>query len=218
MCPVVIANEVSGLKRRGGRIEHSQRREANAVVSGPSFGAGAERGDQLDPGGRDCGDICSAVMTRPEPCSTPQTRPSGAKEEKEAKKKECGGLMETDRAAEKPQTVFPQPCAKPFGFRTVPIGPAINRQPKPDRSLATKPGHFNLLLTGFVIIPSRCPTPLLRCHSLARPRRQFGGVDRRFAMGWQERTVTRFRGSIARSRRTRYRQNCPTGDDAERRG
>ena len=60
--------------------------------------------------------------------------------------------METDRAAEKPQTVFPQPCEKPFGFRTVPTGPAINRQPKPDRSLATKPGHFNLLLTGFIYL------------------------------------------------------------------
>ena len=30
---------------------------------------------------------------------------------------------------------------------SIPTGTAINPQPKPDRSLATKPGHFNLLLT-----------------------------------------------------------------------
>ena len=39
---------------------------------------------------------------------------------------------------------------KPAGFRTVPTGPAaINQQTtKPDRSLATKTGHFHLLPTG----------------------------------------------------------------------
>ena len=58
--------------------------------------------------------------------------------------------METDDAVEKQRTVFPQQLAKRFAFRTVFTGPAaINQQiTKPDISLATKIGHFHLLLTG----------------------------------------------------------------------
>jgi len=58
--------------------------------------------------------------------------------------------METDAAVEKQKTVFPQPLAKRLlAFRTVPTGPAtVNQQTtKPDRSLATKTGHFHLLPT-----------------------------------------------------------------------
>jgi hypothetical protein len=58
--------------------------------------------------------------------------------------------METDAAVEKQKTVFPQPLAKRLlAFRTVPTGPtAVNQQTtKPDRSLATKTGHFYLLPT-----------------------------------------------------------------------
>jgi hypothetical protein len=57
--------------------------------------------------------------------------------------------MKTDAAVEKQRTVFPQPLAKRFAFRTVFTGPAaINQQTtKPDISLATKTGHFHLLPT-----------------------------------------------------------------------
>ena len=61
--------------------------------------------------------------------------------------------METAAAVEKPRTVFPQQLAKRLlAFRTVPTGPAaaINKTTKPDRSLATKTGHFYLLPTGKV--------------------------------------------------------------------
>ena len=62
MCPVVVANEVSGPEEAGVWIRmHSQRRKANAIVSGPDTGAGHEdqgsdyagneRTDQLDAGG-----------------------------------------------------------------------------------------------------------------------------------------------------------------------
>jgi hypothetical protein len=49
------------------------------------------------------------------------------KERKRTKKKERGGLMETDAAVENQRTVFPQPLAKRLeAFRTVPTGPATN--------------------------------------------------------------------------------------------
>jgi hypothetical protein len=59
--------------------------------------------------------------------------------------------METDAGVEKQRTVFPHPLAKRLlAFRTVPTGPAaINQQTtKPDISLATKTGHFHLLVTS----------------------------------------------------------------------
>jgi transposase len=76
---------------------------------------------------------------------------SGERKKKGPKKKEWGGLMETDAAVEKQRTFFPPLLAKPFGFRTVPTAPAaINQQTiKPDISLATKTGHFHLLPTSF---------------------------------------------------------------------
>jgi hypothetical protein len=47
------------------------------------------------------------------------------KERKRTKKKERGGLMETDVAVEIPKTGFPQRLAKRLlAFRTVPTGPA----------------------------------------------------------------------------------------------
>jgi hypothetical protein len=44
---------------------------------------------------------------------------------------------------------FPPLLANPAGFRTVPTGSATVdfNKPKPDRSFATKTGHFNLLPT-----------------------------------------------------------------------
>src|SRR5688572_17885774 len=71
MCPVAVANEMSGLRDRIGRMKHSQRRIADAFISGPSLGAGDEDqgshytsdewGDQLDPGGGDFGDVGPAT-------------------------------------------------------------------------------------------------------------------------------------------------------------
>src|SRR6185503_5933081 len=71
MCPVVVASEMSGLRGRVGKMEHSQRRQASGLISGPSFGAGdedqgshhtsEERKNQLDPGGRDFGNVGPAV-------------------------------------------------------------------------------------------------------------------------------------------------------------
>ena len=58
--------------------------------------------------------------------------------------------METDGRVEKQRTVFPHVLAKRLlAFRTVPTGSmAIKSQTtKPDRSFATKTGHFYLLLT-----------------------------------------------------------------------
>src|SRR5438876_12041794 len=43
ICPVLVANEMSGLKGRVGVRSHPQRRlKADAVISGPSFGTGNE--------------------------------------------------------------------------------------------------------------------------------------------------------------------------------
>jgi hypothetical protein len=59
--------------------------------------------------------------------------------------------MQTAAAVEKQKTVFPQQLAKRLlAFRTVFTGPAtVNQQTtKPDRSLATKTGHFYLLPTA----------------------------------------------------------------------
>src|SRR6266568_7685824 len=64
ICPVVVANEMSGLKGRVEVTSHPQwRLKVDAVISGPSFGAGDEdqgsdhasdeRADQLDASGRD---------------------------------------------------------------------------------------------------------------------------------------------------------------------
>jgi hypothetical protein len=53
----------------------------------------------------------------------------------------------------KTRTVFPHQLAKRLlAFRTVPTGPAAmnSTKPKPDISLATKTGHFHLLLTTFL--------------------------------------------------------------------
>ena len=58
--------------------------------------------------------------------------------------------METDVDVEIRKTGFPHRLAKRLlAFRTVPTGPAaVNQQTtKPDRSLATKTGHFHLLPT-----------------------------------------------------------------------
>jgi hypothetical protein len=58
--------------------------------------------------------------------------------------------METDGRVEKQKPVFPHVLAKRLlAFRTVPTGSApVNPQTtKPDRSLATKTGHFYLLPT-----------------------------------------------------------------------
>ena len=61
--------------------------------------------------------------------------------------------METDGGVEKQRTVFPHLLAKRLlAFRTVPTGSvainqSINKQQKPDTSLATKTGHFHLLPT-----------------------------------------------------------------------
>jgi hypothetical protein len=75
------------------------------------------------------------------------------KKEKEPKKKEWGGLMETDDAVEKQRTVSHSILQNAAAFRTVSTGPAaINQQTdkttKPDTSLATKTGHFHLLPTA----------------------------------------------------------------------
>ena len=77
MCPVAVANEMSGLKGRVGKMEHSQRRLASALISGPSFGAGNEdqgshrtsdeRKNQLDPGRRDPGNVGPAVEAAEKP-------------------------------------------------------------------------------------------------------------------------------------------------------
>src|ERR1051325_5021169 len=77
MCPVAVANEMSGLKGRVRKIEHSQRRLASALISGPSFGVGHEdqgshhtsheRENQLDPGCRDPGNVGPAVATVEKP-------------------------------------------------------------------------------------------------------------------------------------------------------
>src|SRR5260370_28460563 len=64
MCPVAVANEMSGLKGRVEVTSHPQwRLKVDAVISGPSFGAGDEdqgsdyasdeRADPLDASGRD---------------------------------------------------------------------------------------------------------------------------------------------------------------------
>ena len=64
ICPVLVANEMSGLKGRAEVRSHPNwRLEMDAVISGPSFGAGDEnqgsdyasdeRSDQLAAGGRD---------------------------------------------------------------------------------------------------------------------------------------------------------------------
>jgi len=63
ICPVAVANEMSGLKGRVEVASYPQRLKVDAVISGPSFGAGHEnqRSDQpcdewinqLDPGIRD---------------------------------------------------------------------------------------------------------------------------------------------------------------------
>src|SRR6266516_1389026 len=43
ICPVLVANEMSGLKGRVGVRSHPHRRlKADAVISGPSFGTGNE--------------------------------------------------------------------------------------------------------------------------------------------------------------------------------
>jgi hypothetical protein len=72
ICPVSVANEVSGLKGRVEVMSHPQGRlRVDAVISGPSFGAGNEDQrsdhagdqweDQLDPGGGDFGDVGPAI-------------------------------------------------------------------------------------------------------------------------------------------------------------
>jgi hypothetical protein len=60
ICPVAVANEMSGLKGRVEVASYPQRLRVDAVISGPSFGAGHEnqrsdqpgdeRRNQLDPG------------------------------------------------------------------------------------------------------------------------------------------------------------------------
>ena len=65
--------------------------------------------------------------------------------------------METDGRVEKQRTVFPPVLAKRLlAFRTVPTGSTvINLQTtKPDRSLATKTGHFHLLPTAISLLLS----------------------------------------------------------------
>jgi hypothetical protein len=60
--------------------------------------------------------------------------------------------METDGRVEKQKTVLPHVLAKRLlAFRPVPTGStaASQQTTKPDRSLATKTGHFYLLLTEF---------------------------------------------------------------------
>ena len=42
ICPVFVANEMSGLKSKARIREHSQRRMADALIPGPSFGTGNE--------------------------------------------------------------------------------------------------------------------------------------------------------------------------------
>ena len=48
ICPVAVANEMSGLKGRVEVASYPQRLKVDAVISGPSFGAGHEnqRSDQ----------------------------------------------------------------------------------------------------------------------------------------------------------------------------
>src|SRR6266481_9606750 len=72
MCPVCVANEMSGLKGRVEVMSHPHwRLTVDAVISGPSFGAGNEDQrsdhagdqwkDQLDSGGRNSGDVGPAT-------------------------------------------------------------------------------------------------------------------------------------------------------------
>src|SRR5678810_165194 len=72
MCPVSVANEMSGLRGRVEVMSHPNwRLKVDAVISGPSFGAGNEdqrsdhAGDQwknqLDTGGRNSGDVGPAT-------------------------------------------------------------------------------------------------------------------------------------------------------------
>jgi hypothetical protein len=74
MCPVAVANEMSGLKGRAKVMSHPYwRLRMDAVISGPSFGAGDEdqRSDhasdqwknQLDPGCGDFGNVGPAAET-----------------------------------------------------------------------------------------------------------------------------------------------------------
>jgi hypothetical protein len=65
--------------------------------------------------------------------------------------------METAASFEKPGKFFKRRLEKPAGFPTVPTGPAaVNQQTtKPDRSLATKTGHFHLLPTHLVLSYAR---------------------------------------------------------------
>jgi hypothetical protein len=57
--------------------------------------------------------------------------------------------METDGRVEKQKQFFHTSLQNAAAFRTVPTGSAaVNQQTtKPDRSFATKTGHFYLLLT-----------------------------------------------------------------------
>ena len=57
--------------------------------------------------------------------------------------------METDAPVEKQKTVFPPELAKPcwVSHRFHRHGGDELNKPKPDRSFATKTGHFYLLLT-----------------------------------------------------------------------
>jgi hypothetical protein len=58
--------------------------------------------------------------------------------------------MKTDGCVEKQERFFHTSLQNPAGFRTVFTGSAeVNPQTtKPDRSFATKTGHFHLLPTG----------------------------------------------------------------------
>jgi hypothetical protein len=57
--------------------------------------------------------------------------------------------MKTDAAVEKQKTVFPPQLAKPcwVSHRFHRLGGGQPNKPKPDRSFATKTGHFHLLPT-----------------------------------------------------------------------
>ena len=61
--------------------------------------------------------------------------------------------METDGGVEKQRTVFPHLLAKRLGVsHSSPQARQINhKQQKPDRSFATKTGHFYLLPTEFFL-------------------------------------------------------------------
>src|ERR1044071_5506116 len=85
--------------------------------------------------------------------------------------------MKTDGCVEKQERFFHTSLQNPAGFRTVFTGSAeVNPQTtKPDRSFATKTGHFYLLPTA--VLRQVGGTATARLSSYARSAEFFGECD-----------------------------------------